>query len=529
MSEEIKDEKKVEEKTNNKKGLVIGVVLLVILVACGGVLMFLNKDKLFKKKETKENSVDMKIVASNYRMSGNSLENFDLYFMQLENGKKNMVYSPLSIKYALEMLSEGASGETKAQLDNIIGSYVANKYVNSANMSFGNAMFIRDGFKDKVSTQYTQLLKDKYSAEVILDSFASPANINQWINKKTLNMIPELVDDVNDFDFFLVNALAIDMEWINKITSEKKDYAVTFAHEKFDAYVSDLSSGYSALEFEGMKENTKATRFAAVANRYDIISELGEDKIKTVIKDEYNKWINSEYACTDGYEGKTAESIASEFVEDLKKNYNSLSASTDFYFHDDSDYKVFAKDLKEYNGTQLQYVGIMPKNGDLSTFISNMNAKQINGLIDNLKPIEMNSFDDKYITYIHGEVPVFHYDYELSLMEDLQKLGITDVFNSGKADLSKMVDAQGEYIDKAVHKATIDFSNDGIKAAAATAMGGKGSTGCDFDYLFDVPVKEIDLTFNKPYIYFVRDNNSGEVWFAGTVYEPTVIKEGVDY
>ena len=36
-----------------------------------------------------------------------------------------------------------------------------------------------------------------------------------------------------------------------------------------------------------------------------------------------------------------------------------------------------------------------------------------------------------------------------------------------------------------------------------------------------MPVEKIDLTFDKPYIYLIRDKDSGEVWFAGSVYEPT--------
>ena len=30
----------------------------------------------------------------------------------------------------------------------------------------------------------------------------------------------------------------------------------------------------------------------------------------------------------------------------------------------------------------------------------------------------------------------------------------------------------------------------------------------------------IDLDFDKPYMYIIRDKSTGEVWFAGTVYEP---------
>ena len=51
-------------------------------------------------------------------------------------------------------------------------------------------------------------------------------------------------------------------------------------------------------------------------------------------------------------------------------------------------------------------------------------------------------------------------------------------------------------------------------------MGGYGAAnGPAFEHLFKVPVKDIDVTFNKPYMYLIRDKATGEVWFAGTVYE----------
>ena len=52
-------------------------------------------------------------------------------------------------------------------------------------------------------------------------------------------------------------------------------------------------------------------------------------------------------------------------------------------------------------------------------------------------------------------------------------------------------------------------------------MGGAGAaTGPHFEHLFKVPVKDIDLTFDKPYMYIIRDKATGEVWFTGTVYSP---------
>lgn len=44
--------------------------------------------------------------------------------------------------------------------------------------------------------------------------------------------------------------------------------------------------------------------------------------------------------------------------------------------------------------------------------------------------------------------------------------------------------------------------------------------GSSFDYIFDIPIEKIDITFDKPFMFLIRDKKTGEVWFVGTVYEP---------
>ena len=56
-------------------------------------------------------------------------------------------------------------------------------------------------------------------------------------------------------------------------------------------------------------------------------------------------------------------------------------------------------------------------------------------------------------------------------------------------------------------------------------MGGLGDAFCGFDYKYEVPVEVIDLTFDKPYIFLIRDKKTGEIWFSGSVYEPTEYQE----
>ena len=202
----------------------------------------------------------------------------------------------------------------------------------------------------------------------------------------------------------------------------------------------------------------------------------------------------------------------------MDSNYKKVDTSTDFLFYDDENVKAFAKDLKEYDGTTLQYIGIMPKNVSLDSYIDDINADKVNAIINNLKDIKAENFKEGVITKITGYIPLFKFDYELDLMNDLKELGITDVFNASKAELQDI--AEGAVISKASHKANIEFSNEGIKAAAATQMGGFGSASCEFVYNYDVPVETIDLTFDSPYLFIIRDKDSSEVWFTGTVYEP---------
>lgn len=522
MDNNIQNTSTEEVKKTNKKKVIIGLILLLIVVA--GVVIIMNNNLSDKgKTDTKSNKVH-----SVYRMSGNSLEEFDLSFLKLGEKEKNVIYSPLSIKYALAMLNDGTDGNSNAQITALIGDYKSNKYTNSSNLSLANAMFINNTFEKNIKESYIDNLKNKYSAEVVYDSFKTPNTINSWVNKKTLGLIDELVDDVSDKHFVLVNALAIDMEW-NKLiqansstNKEYNNYSVNYAHEKYNANVRDLAStDYGTVKFNNNSSNVKAVEIGASINNYDIVTTLGENNIRETITKEYTKWLNEgEGSCGNPAEEPDVTTYVNQYIKDLDSNYKMVESSTDFKFYNDENVKVFTKELKEYNNTTLEYIGIMPKNKTLNEYIKGTTAKNLSETINKTKTIELDNFKKGFVYKITGGIPLFKYDYELNLMEDLKKLGVEDIFQSEKANLSKMVKDTSAVIDSASHKANIEFSNEGIKAAAATEMGGMGSANCGFEYLYDVPVVEINLTFNNPYLYIIRDKKTGEVWFVGTVYEP---------
>ena len=507
-------------KTIKTRRILKTVLLVLVLCLIFGTVYVIDKNEVLN---VNSNNKDLK-----YKMTDNSLSDFDLSFLKLENEEKNIIYSPISIKYGLNMLSDATKGNSKNQINSILGEYNPKIYKNSKNLSLANGLFIKDTFKDNINKSYIELIKNKYNGEVIIDSFNTPETVNSWINKNTYGLIDNVYEDVSNYEFILSNSLAIDMDWKKQIQPTDEDFIVIYPHRRFTNergfVVLPLIDNYSKLNFN-KKSDVNSVLFGAVINKYDIVNDLGEEKIKSIVTKAYNEWLDKckteEYCDVEDYDD--ADTYFKDYLKELKTGYKDIGTSTDFRFYDDKDVKVFAKELKEYDGNTFEYIGIMPKKIDLQTYIKNTDSKEINELIKSLKGIKYNNFEDGYVTYIHGLIPLFNFDYDLKIEEDLKKLGVTDVFSLEKSNFTPIV--RGPVAIEIKHKSNINFSNDGIKASAALMMGGFGDGGPDFDYIFDMPVKEIDLTFDKPYLFLIRDRDTNEIWFTGTVYEPTLYKE----
>lgn len=534
-----------------KKGkiFIIAILLIgVIVLGCVLGLQYFNKEKnttnpVAQTTEQQPITPEVKKM-SEYRIE-EGLSNFDLSFLKIENPRKNMIYSPLSIKYALGMLEEAADGETKEEIASILSDYQIKQYTNSQNMSFGNALFIRDSFNAR--SDYKSLLAKNYNADIITDSFKSADTINSWISNKTLNLINNITDDdsIKNLDFVLVNALGIDMEWNNKffISSDfnnKRDenikYSCDYSHINNTYW--NAPEAVSSSEFNNEKNKVSGMKIYATLNNYDIINELGEENIRKTVTEEFTKWAKEKGKEYDeifngDYSDENIAKKAKEYLEgngdglttgdgylkQIDANYKDISYSTDFSLYVDDNVKMFAKDLKEYDGTTLEYIAIMPTNEELEEFIENTTAEEITDLIGNLKELKLENFKDGVITEITGYIPKFKFEYELSLINDLKKMGIEKVFKQEEANLTNLCEDDNAYISDAKHKANIEFTQDGIKASAASMVGGLGA-GDWFDYIFDAPIEKIDLTFDKPYMFLIRDKSNGEIWFAGNVYEP---------
>ena len=80
------------------------------------------------------------------------------------------------------------------------------------------------------------------------------------------------------------------------------------------------------------------------------------------------------------------------------------------------------------------------------------------------------------------------------------------------ADLEKT--GKNLYVSDALHKANIDFSEKGVKAAAVTVFAVMEATA------MMEPKQPIEVKIDKPFVFLIRDKETKEIWFVGTVYEP---------
>ena len=418
-------EEKKELKIKFKTAVILFIIVAIILVVIFAIM-------IVKNEKTRMNPT----ITGNQSDQAEETD-FSIQFLKLENQQQNMVYSPLSIKYALNMLNEGANGNTKAQIENVIKDLSLTKY-NTIDkvLSLANGVYIRDTYAEYVKEDYKNKLTEKYNAEINYDSFKNATNINNWIENKTLGIIKNMLDDNivqnPNAEMLLINALAIDMEW---------------------------------------------------ENSFDTSDTNGED---FYLKD------NNTMTATMMHKETNGEDVA---------------------YYKDNDITALTMDLKQYDDTQLQFVAIMPED-NLSEYVDTFTMDELNRIIENVTLASKTKYG------VDITIPKFAFDYNLQLKNDLIDLGITDAFDEILADFSNMTDANtGLYVYDALHKADIDFTEKGIKAAAVTVMATFEATAMEDNN------KPEEIRIDKPFLYFIRDKKTNEIWFVGTVYEPNSWEE----
>ena len=111
---------------------------------------------------------------------------------------------------------------------------------------------------------------------------------------------------------------------------------------------------------------------------------------------------------------------------------------------------------------------------------------------------------------VHVKLSKFKMEENYILNSNLVCLGLQDLFNSSKADLSGMSGSRDLFISKIVHKSFVEVNEEGTEAAAATAG---IATFC-------MLLHEEEFTVDHPFLFFIRHNPTSNVLFLGRVCSP---------
>ena len=147
---------------------------------------------------------------------------------------ESRIYSPLSVTYALGMLTNGASGRTREQITRALGFGGDLKALNGfcrlllseaatvdpgTTIDIANAV-IANNLKLELNKGFTSSLSRYYDAEVSGMNFATDnvaGYVNGWCNTKTKGMIPKILDRVDpSYLCVLLNAIYFKGAWEDK-------------------------------------------------------------------------------------------------------------------------------------------------------------------------------------------------------------------------------------------------------------------------------------------------------------------------
>uniref|UniRef100_A0A8C6IK68 Uncharacterized protein n=1 Tax=Melopsittacus undulatus TaxID=13146 RepID=A0A8C6IK68_MELUD len=151
-----------------------------------------------------------------------------------------------------------------------------------------------------------------------------------------------------------------------------------------------------------------------------------------------------------------------------------------------------------YDGEELSMIILLPDDiEDNSTGLQKL-EKQLT--LEKLQ--EWTCPERLYSTDVRVHLPKFRLEESYDLKSDLAAMGLVDVFDSCKADLSGMSGARDLFLSKIVHKAFVEVNEEGTEAAAATA----GIA------MLCMPIEEDNA--DHPFLFFIRHNPTQKHFFG---------------
>ncbi len=160
--------------------------------------------------------------------------------------------------------------------------------------------------------------------------------------------------------------------------------------------------------------------------------------------------------------------------------------------------------VRPYEGYEYGFVGLLPNEGvTVSDLLASLDGASLQALLE-----------PRPNTVADVGLPRFTVTYGNELSEELASLGVTDVFDQERADLTRMGTSDNGplYASAVLHKTFIDVNEEGTSAAATTVVEVADGAAAQDE---SPEVKEVIL--DRPFVYLIVDYATMTPVFIGTV------------
>ncbi|MCJ7738330.1 MAG: serpin family protein [Anaerolineae bacterium] len=175
-----------------------------------------------------------------------------------------------------------------------------------------------------------------------------------------------------------------------------------------------------------------------------------------------------------------------------------MHISESFLYAEDEDYQALSL---PYDGGELEMVVVLPQESRFEQLEARLDEQFVEGMLRGMTLQQVNL-----------GMPRFEFDADLRLTDTLAEMGMPDAF-SGNADFSGMTGDRALSISDVLHKAFVLVDESGTEAAAATAVVMKE--------LEIAPGEPVEMTLDRPFVFFIRDIETGSILFLGRVVDPS--------
>lgn len=243
-------------------------------------------------------------------------------------------------------------------------------------------------------------------------------------------------------------------------------------------------------------------------------AEVRSTEFSSKAKDEINNWVSDKTNGKIGnildripeeallyiinattFEGKWEKPFNIKFEREFTKQNGEtvkipMMSSAESFFINGENEKGF---YKSYEGGNYGFIALLP-NGDISDYLDSLTGGKL------LELINSKTSKKVYVT-----IPKIRTENHVLLNDTLKDMGIKSAFDENKADFSQISDDE-LFINRIIHKAYINVDENGTEAAASTIAEAANSSNPNEEF----------LSFDRPFIYMIIDNQSEQPIFLGT-------------